>query len=100
MENHAGKKQFNENGGKREQIVSKDAGGEHVCGADRGYVEAAENALLAKRDEHGAEAPEAAHHVERDHRAEEEADHARIALGEDSGGEEKPAARKDDAGEE
>src|SRR3984893_17812673 len=100
MENHAGKKQFNENGRKREQVVSKDAGGEHVCSADRGYVKAAENTLLAKRDKHGAEAPEAAHYVQRDYRAEEEADHTWIALGEDSCVEEKHADWEDYAEEE
>src|SRR6266404_2177562 len=100
MENQASEKQFDENGGEREQVIGEDAGCQHVRGGDGSYVEAAENSLLAKRYEHGAKTPEAAHYVEGDHRAEKEADHARIALGEDSGVEEKHADRKDDAEEE
>ena len=100
MEDHASEKQFDEDGGEGEQVVGENAGGQHIGGGDRRYVKAAENALLAKHDEHGAEAPEAAHDVESDDRAEEEADHARIALREDSGVEEKHAEGENDAEEE
>src|SRR3984893_10595477 len=100
MENHPCEEQFDENGGEREQVVGEDAGGQHVRGSDGSYVEAAKNPLLAKGYEHGAQAPEAAHYVEGDHRTEEETDRARNALGEDAGVEEKHAEREDDDEEE
>src|SRR6267154_6360528 len=100
MEDYAREEQFDEHGGQRQQVVGENTGGEHVGGAHRSYVEAAEDALLPKHDQHGAEAPEAAHDVQRDDRAKKEADHTRIALGENSGVQEEHAQREDDAEEE
>src|SRR5712671_4488225 len=100
MEDYAREEQFDEHGGQRQQIVGENAGGEHVGGAHGSNVETAEDALLAEHDQHGAEAPEAAHDVQCDYGAEEEADHTRVALSENSCVQEEHAQRKDDAEEE
>src|SRR5690349_20462389 len=57
-------------------------------------METPQNSLLAKVDEHCAQAPEAAHYVERDHRTKKEAHYARVALGKNPGIEKKHPQRE------
>jgi len=63
-------------------------------------VKAAQDALFAEHHQRGAESPEAAHDVERQHRAQEEAHRLRNTFGENAAVQEKKAQRHDHAEKE
>src|SRR6267143_1578244 len=99
MKNEAGEKKLEGNGRKGEHVVCQETGGQHICGGDGGDVEAAQNPLLAEHHQGGAESPKTTHHVEGDNRAEEIADGAGIAAGENAGIEKKHAEGENHAEE-
>src|SRR5580658_4562411 len=100
MKDGARQEKFQADCRKCEHEIRQDAGGQQVRGAHRSNVEAAQNALLAKRDESDAEPPKTAHDVKCDHRSQEIGDQARLAFGENSRIEKKHADREDRAEKE
>src|ERR1700730_13401012 len=62
VENSAGQREFDGDGGQRQNVIGEDAGSEHGSGADRGHAETAQDALFAEGHQLDAQAPEAAHH--------------------------------------
>ena len=69
-------------------------------GGDGRDVKAAQNALLAKHHQRGAESPEAAHDGEAENRAQKIGDAVGIALGENSGIEKEKSEGHDHAEKE
>ena len=96
MKDKASKNQFQRNGGQSENVVGNNTRSQQIAGGHRRDVKAAKNSLLAKHHQRGAEPPEAAHDVERQHRAEIEADDARHALSENAGVKKKEHQGHDD----
>src|ERR1700730_12502962 len=99
MEDQTGEHQLHENRGEGEGVVRKKTGREHICCGDRRDVKAPKNTLFAKHDQRSAETPEAAHHVQGDHRPKKIAHLLRITLGENSRVDKKHAKRKNNAEE-
>ncbi len=63
MEHILGEEELDDDGRQRESVVGEDAGEKHVQLGDGAHVEAAKDALLAKRHQSGAESPKATHNV-------------------------------------
>jgi hypothetical protein len=89
----AGEHEFEENGGKHEDVVGDDAGSQHVAGCDGSYMEAAKNALFPEHDESSAKPPEAAHDGEGDDRSQEKFDDHWLTFGEHAGIEKEKSER-------
>src|SRR4029077_12151946 len=84
MKDKAGEKELEEDRGPHEHVTGDDAGSQHVACSNWSDVETAEDALLAKRYESGAQSPKASHHRKAQNRGEEESDASGKASGKDS----------------
>ncbi len=69
----------------RQRIIREDAGDEHIGSRGWRYVEAPQDSLFTKRDQSGAQTPEAAHHVQAENWSEKISNGVGVALGENAG---------------
>src|SRR6202041_3552417 len=93
VKNVACKQKLEKNSGKHKDVIGDNAGGKHVAGRDRRYVEATQNALFPEHDESRAESPETAHNREGNDRPKEKFDDNGLTFGEDAGIEKEKSKR-------
>src|SRR5260221_2029718 len=100
VENETRAEEFGEHHGKCQRKICQNTGCKHVGRGYRRNVKAAQDALFAEHHKSRAESPEAAHHVQRQHRTKVELDLSRITFGEDAAIEKEKAKRHDYTEEE